>query len=238
MPKYSPEQFIAFCRCGAEQLRSAIDMRKWPPGTTEKNWYSSEIMVPCWYLIDPNAASQDERRARLATRDPTPASERPADHRPSPAEEIDAHYHMAYVQGDTNAIFEYAREARFVLQHEWVIRELVEWRIDGSDEAYAKFYRFMQEYWNPTGVESPETILARMERNVAIFTAFLDLKETAPAMKLYQQLADREHAGQRVSPETVKDVVERYNKLCSQFCEGDLGPFGSIPRLLGGQDLW
>jgi hypothetical protein len=124
---------------------------------------------------------------------------------------IDSPCEAAYKSGDTDAIFRFAKENREALLKDWVVRELVNWRLC---EDKKKFDKFMRAYWTTHGHRSHENTLSTIRLHQCIYRDSLDWTDGP----MVRGLAAKHRQGQN----TIKLVLKRYSAAYKHWSKSKL----------------
>jgi hypothetical protein len=225
--KYTAAQYRQWLDGVRAQLEICLTEGKWPKGADEFGYlYCADITYGPWFVVDPTA---QELMSRQEGRDVPRIADKPVG-QTAIRESLQAEYELAFRTGDAKAIFEWASilgdgES---LRAPWVLEQLIGWRRAGTPDARQQFDRFMQEYWNPTGVRKPETVFVTIERDQTILCAYLDRRGLKPEEQLFEELGEQQTP--KIGAETVRKIVSRYRRHFGVWKTGVLGPFPMLPR--------
>lgn len=118
---------------------------------------------------------------------------------------------VAHRNGDTEAIFRFAKSNRKALGAKWVLRQLIEWRLTNTPLSKRQFDKFMRAYWSQQGHRRVKTMLDSIEMAQDIFSDSL----TWPKGSRVSGLAKKYPAG----PDRVKDVLKHYKKAYLRWAD-------------------
>ncbi len=112
---------------------------------------------------------------------------------------VESEHADRHISGDRKAIFEFAKSNREALYKDWVVRQLVDWRLCGEQQLFDKF---MRAYWSQQGKRTAGTMLNKIKRDLAIYKDSISVISTS----LNKELANKHDIG----PNTVKEVLRHY----------------------------
>lgn len=181
-------QFIEWLETCQQHLASVT---LWPLNITRFTYFTSEL---CW------RAPRPDLEGYLA---PLVMSDEQA------AQDFESAYKTAHEGGDSKAIMEFAEDNREAIGREWVIRQLLEWRLSGSREGRKQFDRFIKHYWNDRGKRDQATMLEIIKNDQAVYRDSLSWA-TRP---LILGLARRHTMGQN----NVKDILKAYRAAYNKW---------------------
>ena len=118
------------------------------------------------------------------------------------AQDFESSYKTAHENGDPGAIMEFAKDNREAIGREWVIRQLLEWRLTGTRDSHRQFARFIGHYWNDKGKRSQPKMLEIMKKDQAVYRDSL----TWTKGPMISGLAKRHTIGSN----DVKDILKAY----------------------------
>jgi len=124
-------------------------------------------------------------------------------------EQFESAYKEAHESGDKAAIFEFARDDRESLKREWVIEQLVAWRLSSRAEGKRSFEKFMRAYWSEQGTRKSLTTLDIIKRDQSVYKDSLSWTNGP----LIAGLA-KKHT---MSKDNVKDVLKHYRAAYMQW---------------------
>ena len=133
-------------------------------------------------------------------------------------EQFESAYKDAHESGDKAAIFEFARDDRESIKREWVIEQLVAWRLSSRAEGKRSFEKFMRAYWSQRGTRNRRTTLEIIKRDQSVYKDSLSWTNGPRIAGLAKK--------HTMSKDNVKDVLKHYR---AAFRQWKSSPF---PRLL------
>lgn len=174
----TPKAYLTWLREAADRLARH---QSWPKGVTRFGYFQSEV---CWNISRPEEPDHYDRLTFSM-------------------DDFESSYKNAHEKGDSKAIFAFAKDNREALTRPWVTRQLVEWRLIDSRKSKRDFDRFMQIYWKQQGTRKSKTMIAIIERDQAVYAAYLRYDSTKPKKELIYHLADRFP----ISRDSIRDVL-------------------------------
>lgn len=115
----------------------------------------------------------------------------------------------AHKNGDSEAIHKFAKVNRMALKEDWVIRQLVAWRLEGTGESKRQFDKFMKTYWQSQGKRSVETNVRVIAEDVAVYADSL--------LPSKGNLVNALSAKHIMSRDRVKLILKMYRKAYSRW---------------------
>lgn len=183
----TPQAFLSWLK---EAITSLSKLKEWPIGVTRFTYFDSEA---CWNL----------RPDLKDTYDPLTFS----------MEDFESSYKAAHELGDPRAIFEFAKDNREALKREWVVSQLVSWRLNPSTQTKKQFDKFMQAYWSQQGKRSHKNMLGIIKRDYQVYRDFVQKYSSESRKSALSKLSD-EH---RMSTDNTKDVLKFYGQFYTRW---------------------
>lgn len=183
----TPRAFLVWLKEAASRLAQT---KPWPKGATRFGYFKSEV---CWNLRPDLEGHEDRLTFNM--------------------EDYESAYKTAHESGDTNAIFEFAKDNREALSRDWVISQLVKWRLSDSAKGKRQFDRFMLVYWTRQGNRTRKTILGIIRRDQRVYKAFVGRDRVLSMKVALSDLSDR----YIMSPDSVKDVLKYYGQFYNRW---------------------
>jgi hypothetical protein len=119
----------------------------------------------------------------------------------------------AHKAGDGTAIFRYAQQNREALRRNWVIRQLISWRLENTPESERLFKKFVRAYWSRQGNRQIINMVQIIKRDIEIYSASL----SHPRGTRTAYLANRFG----LSSSGIKAVLIHYNKAYERWAESN-----------------
>jgi hypothetical protein len=139
---------------------------------------------------------------------------------PSVQEQLSTIYRTAFVQGDDDSIFDFARDNLYAIQEPWVIEQLLAWRSSGTAAAKRSFDRFMRLYWGAWGKRTPEKNLELIEKDQNIYSSYLKKATGHTREKAIEMLANQFQMGS----DSIRLIIKRYSALHREWNRTPLFP--------------
>ena len=131
-------------------------------------------------------------------------------------------YWRRFKQGDENAIFEFAREAKGAILAPWVIAARYRWQLQGTVESKRKIRRAVSRWLDSRGRQRQEELFAQIRRDKAIAIAVLELRQKAEKVETaIEEVSRKKH----LPEETIREIHRVYAAFGKQ-------QFDSVSRAL------
>lgn len=183
----TPKAFFTWLKEATNRLSK---QKPWPKGATRFGYFNSEV---CWNLRPDLGDSFDRLTFNM--------------------EDFESAYKAAHENGDPHAIFEFAKDNREALNREWVVSQLVKWRLSNSTKGKRQFDRFMRAYWSQQGKRSHKNMLSIIRRDQQVYRAFVNQTQSESRKAVLLDLAQK----YRMSQDNVKDVVKFYGQFYKRW---------------------
>jgi hypothetical protein len=235
MPYWTNEQYLEWLSDVLRIVETYVTSnQRLPKGFSRFTYWDFPIFTwPAFARLDPAGADRmrafanpvpqkgQKHHGRIVATAPPPEVP-PRDLRPAAKEMLAAGHQMAIASGDKKAIFEYAKDDYEAFADPFVIRRLIEWRLDGSPAAEKQFYRLVRAYWSRQGKRAGPSTLQLVGRDQDIYRAYL-CRESSQSRESF---IDDQVGKHSISDDSVAGVLKAYDKHRKQWLKGDvLWPF-------------
>jgi hypothetical protein len=119
----------------------------------------------------------------------------------------------AYMAGEEEAIFHFAKGNRDALRHIWVIEQLEAWRCEGTKDSKRKLRRFISAYSDDGVKRMPQNILENIKRDQDIYRDSLSDSFRNGQQRLVSALSDKYMLGEN----GIKDILKHYHKAYDRW---------------------
>jgi hypothetical protein len=234
MRKRTDKDFFSFLQVVLWTLKNRTQNgQPWPKGCSRFTYWNSSLASTAWADLRDQSSSPEAERVRafddpkhsamkVSVADPSTLHK----HRtpPSVQEQLSTTYRTAFVRGDDDSIFEFARDNLFAIQEPWVIEQLLAWRLSGTAAAKRSFNRFMRLYWGAWGKRTPENTLAIIEKDQNIYSSYLTRDKNCRKEQAVEMLADQFDTGAA----SIGLVLKRYSAYHRTWTDTPLFPHARL----------